>query len=392
MGVWRSIEGSVTVRVVSSDIQAVVQAMAQHGIVMYGIVLADELTAEFVIQRKDLAAAKGITESRGARLTLLNCSGMYWRVKSLLGRPVLIIGMLLILCLSVILPTRVLFVQVEGNSGIPSAAIEEAAAQCGIRFWASRRQVRSERVKNQLLESIGQLQWVGVNTAGCVATVSVREREVGRSPEEFSVSRIVACRDGIISTVVCTSGNAMCVPGQAVREGQTLISGFTDCGLSIRAERSQGEIFAFTNRDLRAVLPSDTLTAGCEGCGYRQISLVIGKNRINLWKDSGISCGTCVKIYKEKWVCLPGGFRLPVCVVVERCQAREASVWEAAADGVLEDFSRRYVSGQMLSGTILTKSEEITEEEACLMLTGRYECLEMIGRERGEEIVHGKNN
>ena len=392
MGVWRSMGGSVALRLVSSDIQGVLQILAQQGIVLYGVMLPDALTAEFVVRRQDLYAVNQAADRRGASLEQLKRFGIYWYLKDMLRRPVLIFGLLFLLILAVILPTRILFVRVEGNNRIATALIEETAAQCGIRFWASRREVRSERVKNRLLQSIGQLQWVGVNTSGCVATISVREKEVKDGAENFSVSRIVACRDGVISTVVCTSGNTLCIPGQAVREGQTLISGFTDCGLSIRAERAQGEVFAFTNREILAVLPLDTVELGCESCDSMQICVVAGKKRINLWKDSGISCTTCAKIYEEKWVRLPGGFRLPLCIVVERCWGRNTLESLSAKDSVLADFGRRYLSSQMLSGTILTKSEEITEEEAYLMLTGQYECLEMIGRERGEEIVHGKND
>lgn len=394
MGVWRSIGGLVTLRLVSSDVQTVLQLLARDGLVLYGVRQPDELSAEFAVLRKDYPAVKQIAQRRGDTLVLLQCSGVYWRVKALLHRPLLVSGMILMLLLAVMLPTRVLFVRVEGSTRIPSAKIIEAAENCGIHFWASRAQVRSERVKNQLLESIPELQWVGVNTTGCHASICVKERQERELKEDvYSVSRIVACRDGIVSTVVCTSGNVLCRPGEAVREGQTLISGFTDCGLSIRAERSQGEIFALTNREIRAVLPqcSDAKGNGCgSGC---QISLVIGKKRINLWKDSGISCMSCVKIYEEKWVCLPGGFRLPVCIAVERrmCGTESGGAVSCGSDA-LEDYSRNYLSSQMLSGTILTKAEEITEEEACLVLTGQYACLEMIGRERSEEIVHGKDD
>ena len=393
MGVWHSIGGQVALRLTSSDISSALRLFSQQGIVLYGINLPDPLTAEFVVEREDHRAIRTISERRGDRLELVGRSGIFWRMKALLHRPVLIAGILLLFSLVVVLPTRVLFIQVEGNSGIPAARIMEAAESCGIRFWASRAEVRSERIKNKLLESIPQLQWVGVNTTGSMATISVREREEKNIDDEFNVSRIVACRDGVVSTVVCTAGNALCSPGQAVREGQTLISGFTDCGLSIRAERARGEVFAFTNRKIRAILPGNTAYSTDDSCSGRQISLLIGKKRINLWKDSGISPTGCVKIYEEKWVCLPGGSRLPVSVVVETWTSRDESD-EVSADSndVLSAFVRDYLRSRMISGSILTKSEEFTEEEACLVLTGQYECLEMIGRERGEEIVHGKND
>ena len=41
----------------------------------------------------------------------------------------------------------------------------------------------------------------------------------------------------------------------------------------------------------------------------------------------------------------------------------------------------------MLSGKILGKLEHTDMEDAIYTLTGRYVCLEMIGRVRSEEII-----
>ena len=83
----------------------------------------------------------------------------------------MVIGLCLLLLLVCILPTRVLFMRVEGNESIPENLILEAAEDCGIRFGASRSAVRSEKVKNGILSRISELQWVGVNTKGCIAVI-----------------------------------------------------------------------------------------------------------------------------------------------------------------------------------------------------------------------------
>lgn len=392
MGVWRSVGGLIALRVICAEPCSLLQAMAEDGVILFGVTLSDPLTADFVVRRQDLGKVKLWTQNRGASLQLLGYGGLFWRIKALLRRRVLLTGGLLLLFLSVYLPTRVLFIQVDGNEQIPAALILEAAEECGIGFGANRGEVRSERVKNALLQRIPQLQWVGVNTFGCSATISVKERTEAVEQDGHAVSRIVAARDGIISTVVCTSGNVLCVPGQAVRTGQTLISGYTDCGLSVRAERAQGEIFAFTNHSLSAIMPEFTATRGERFRDVRGYSLIVGKKRINLWKDSGISDTRCVKIYEEKWVTLPGGFRLPVRLAVERLTRYEDSGPAEITKTQLQSFAARYLPQQMVSGTILTKEEQFTQENACLILQGQYSCLEMIGRERSEEIIYGKTD
>ena len=96
----------------------------------------------------------------------------------------------------------------------------------------------------------------GVNTSGCVATVSVRERTDPEVTEQDSaVSNIVASRDGFIVSATVTRGNFLCRVGQSVKAGQVLISGYTDCGICIQATRAEGEIYAQTSRDFAAVTP-----------------------------------------------------------------------------------------------------------------------------------------
>ena len=43
--------------------------------------------------------------------------------------------------------------------------------------------IRSEKVKNSLLQRIPQLQWAGINTDGCVAVISVREKTAIKNSE-----------------------------------------------------------------------------------------------------------------------------------------------------------------------------------------------------------------
>ena len=90
---------------------------------------------------------------------------------------VLIIGLMLLLFFSVWLPSRVLFIEIQGNDTLSAQSILEEAKDCGIIMGASRRFVRSQQVKNTLLDKLPQLQWAGVETIGCVAVITVRERQ-----------------------------------------------------------------------------------------------------------------------------------------------------------------------------------------------------------------------
>ena len=390
MNLWRSLAGMAEVELTCADTGGAFEAINRQGLPVFQILQISDLTVRFLIYRRDYKALCDLCGGRGDSLKLLGRRGLYWTVGGLLRRPVLTAGMALLLCLVFYLPARVLFVRVEGNAAVPANRILEAAEESGICFGASRREVRSERVKNALLGAVPELQWAGVNTSGCVAVISVRERTLTEeTKEEAFVSSIVAIRDGVITSCTVTGGTALCTVGQAVKEGQKLVSGYTDCGICIRAEAAEGEICAQTNRQLTVVSPSNIREVTGIGAGKQKYSLLIGKKRINLWKDSGISDTSCGRMYEEYYITLPGGFRLPFGWAVETDTVYEtasAEIPQADAEGMLFAFAQGYLSQQMVAGRILQKQEAVTLLDGVYLLEGEYVCTEMIGKVQREQI------
>ena len=399
MNLWNSLAGMVEAELTSADPEGTLAAAAEKNIAVFSVTRKEALVMRLRVFRRDLPALRKLCEKRGDRLSVRRTLGIYWTVKRFFARPVLALGVGLLLFLTLFLPTRVLFVRVEGNSTLPDRQILEAAETMGIRFGASRRGVRSERIKNALLGAIPELQWAGVNTRGCTAVISVRERtpEEKAGEEENRVGSVVAARDGVIVSCTVLEGTSKCTPGQAVRQGQVLISGYTDCGICIRAAWAKGEVYARTRREITVIAPAEWGERTEQTGSAVRYSLILGKKRINLWKGSGIWDGSCGRIETEYPLVLPGGFQLPAALAVE-----ELTFWdtvpsapeEVASQAELKAFAGAYLASQMVAGKILDRSESVFSQAGGYVLTGQYDCLEMIGRERAEEIGenHGQSD
>ncbi len=296
MGFVKSIMGLVTVELTSADVAQTICDLTALGVEAYDTKFVSELTVVIQIRRRDLKAVEKYAKKRDITVKILQRQGIYWKLRTLKERPLLIIGILALLYMAWTVPGRIYFIEVEGNSTIPTRLILEGARESGIGFGASRREVRSEKMKNALLSRVPQLQWAGVNTYGSRAVITVRERNEESDTEAVPrVSSIVAHRDGVILSCTVTRGNGLVAPGQAVKAGEVLISGYTDCGLSIEATRAEGEIFARTNRDLTVVTPLTRLERTDAGAETVNFSLILGKIRINLFKGSGISDSSSLK-------------------------------------------------------------------------------------------------
>lgn len=379
-------------RITSADIAGILRKLNQAGIALHDVVYLDELTVQLGVRSKDYKDAYSLLQDTESKITVLNKDAAHWRGWRLLHRPMLLTAIVVLLCFVFCLPGRIYFVEVEGNYNVPTNLILEKAELCGIGFGASRRQVRSEKIKNALLESIPQLQWAGVNTAGCVATISVEEKSIVEEKEENldRISSIVASRDAVILDYTATSGNVLCKVGEAVKAGQTLISGYTDCGIVIKATQARGEVYARTLHELELICPSDYTVRSAVTNKQERISLQIGKKLIKLYKDSGISPGSCVKMYSTKQLTLPGGFQLPVTLITETLvfYDTDASAQEQAADW-LPRYASSYLNSQMVAGLIEQADTQLWSGDGVSGMTGKYMCTEMIGRVQYEQMIQG---
>ena len=388
---WKKITGQVKLSLVCANIPALLLDIANSGIEINNVVQRDELTVKITVAGSNLQRVKTIVSKHAAKLSVIQKAGLAYDAASLLTRPVLIAGILLIFFLSIYIPSRIFFVHVNGNVNLPTAVILSAAENCGIRFGASRKDVRSEKMKNNLLSEIPDLQWAGINTAGCVATISVRERSVQETPGASSgVSSIVAARDGIIRSCDVKKGSKLCKVGQAVKAGQTLVSGYTDCGIYIQGTHADAEIFAQTNRKIVAKTPIDLVTRGEITHSKTRFAVKIGKKLIKLYKDSGISDATCVKMYFEDVLSLPGGFLLPVALVRETHTSYAPGSCvpsDANAYSWMNGYSQDYLTQQMVAGKIISNKSDIFVKNGTCTLSGNYFCLEMIGKVHNEEIL-----
>lgn len=391
--IWHNIlPGRILAEVISADISSFLNALAAKGIHLHDIQYCDELSVRITIDRKDYKNLIILSEKYGAVVKKKGYNGAFPVANRFMKRPVLLIFFFTVFLLSCYVPGRVYFLRVDGNTQVPERYILEVAEECGISFGAKRRLVRSEIMKNRLLEKIPQLQWAGINTSGCTAIISVREKTTSNKEvvTKHQVTSIVASRDGIIQSCTVQQGNALCAVGQAVKEGQVLVSGYLDCGIITKTTQADAEIKALTFHNLRIVAPCPTTVKGVRRGIKSKYSLRIGKKLIKFYKDSGNLHTTCGKIYSEEYIHLPGGFYLPIAVV------KETEVYYSEAGGELpvsdsgewiKEFANNHLKNIMISGEIVSADAEIVPDAGAFYLEGRYACMEMIGQIKHEEFL-----
>lgn len=382
MDLWWKITGYRRVRLTGADPMRTLRLLSRE-IRLEQIAWESGLSISFECARKDRHILQRICEHQGDRVEILREYGFPQLWKTCCSAPVITVFLVMLMGLSLWIPSRILFVQVEGNQMVPTSLILESAQNCGVSFGASRRDLRSEQVKNSLLHQLPELSWAGVNTDGCVATITVRERQ--QQPQENSRTRgdIVAARSGIVTSFTAYAGTPLCKVGQAVQKGQVLISGVTDLGLLTRVTAAQGEVFADTVAEVSAVLPRETLQKGENEQIIQRFSLLIGKKLIKFYSDSGILYPGCGKMKEVIPLELPGGWQLPVSLVIDtytQSQWLPAQCSRWTAEETLLQSIRRQITDHAVAAEIRTEQLALSEEEAVFRMDGKVGCREMIGR------------
>ena len=387
----------IRMSVTGGNIADTLRILTQNNIFLYDVIQYDELTAGISVSPRDITVIKNILNKRGDRYEQHNTSIYAKMLRVLQRRYILLLSLLVFIGVTIWIPTRIFFIEVTGNVHIPDNRILEIVSGYGLHFGAVREEIRSEAVKNQLLAEVDSICWVGVTTNGCVDTVQVQEKPIAEEQKSVHiVSSIVATCDGVVEEITATQGKAICKPGQAVRVGQVLISGYEDHGFLIKAGRAEGEIIAQTIHSVAALTPVTVVKRAEKLHTETNISVKIGKNIIKFNNNSGISPTTCVKLYEEKSVALPGGYLLPVTLMIETVIYYKTDLNDLTEDDVLwmENLTQAYIEENMLGGIVLRKSREYRMTEQSCLLKAIYTCREQIGKNRIEETLdfYGKDS
>jgi similar to stage IV sporulation protein len=386
---FHNLFAKIEITLSSANLSQTLANIQKRGFTIFDISWIDEYSVRFTVRKREQKKLESILKNRGDKIHIRQLATPASGVFGLVKRPFFIGLILLLFFMTLWLPSRVFFISVEGTTTVPERRIIEEINQAGIRFMSSRRAIRSESVQNDLLENLPQLQWVGINTYGCRAIIKVRERsQTAIQQETHQISSIVAARDGVVRNILVERGTAQCQVGQVVRKGQLLVSGYTDCGIYLQGTRAKAEIFADTVRKVSINLPCEyTVRSDCTDV-RKKYSVIIGKNRINLYKGSGISGVTCAKIYEEKYITLPGGFVLPLGIGVEKIYDYQTESQIISYDQqVLSEIASSYMKREIQSGRIISSDVLFECNETNCSLTEIFYCYEMIGMTYIEERV-----
>ena len=377
------LRGSVCVRISGARPAEGLNALTRAGIAWWGCSAVDDFAMKVYINLRDLRAAGAAAARSQCALEALRERGVPAAGRRLRRRTALLCSAAVCFALLAASTLFVWDIEVTGCESVSEGEILRALADCGVEsgsFWPA---WDADAVKNHVILAVPELSWVGVSVAGSRAEVRVRERtEPPETASDGAPGSVAARATGIIERMEVFEGRPVAAVGDAVAEGETLVSGeMTSETGPTRYVRASARVTARTFVELTAAAPLEH-TALAQRATHTRWALIFCGCRVHFYAGSSQTPPGCGKITTEYPLAVEGVFSLPVTLVRERVTEYALSPDREDEDALAEELKAELLArlGRRLGedGEALGVNFSVSESGGLLYVTLRAECREDI--------------
>lgn len=371
---------------------ALMDLCLRYGIVYHGFRWGEDGSASFEVSLFGAKRLAQLCQREGISVRIMKKGGLpplLWRYRKRAG---LLLGALIAMVLTILSTRFVWSVRVVGNEAMTKGEVVEELRSCGFGVGSYIPDVRTEDLETRVLIASDRISWIAVRLDGTVAVVQVIEHvEPPEEEERLRPANLVAARDGQIELIELYRGNCVVKIGQAVKEGELLVSGLYDSAtMGYRYTRAAGKILARTEHSFEVEIPFSYAEKVYDTPQYDEIVLNFFDFSMKIFKNTGNDDIECDIIKKEKIWTLFDRYPLPVSLCVteaapyrtETRQRTQEEVLTLAYDALEERLS------SFSEGTQLLRQEVVSEwTDTSLILHCTVYCIEDIAVQKEIEII-----
>ncbi|MFU0832982.1 MAG: Sporulation protein [Oscillospiraceae bacterium] len=289
----------------------------------------------------------------------------------------------------VLLSMHVWCIEVTGNTTLDSRVLLSALAENGLYPGARISSIQTKQLEQKLMLMFPKIRWMTINTQGCTMQVCIQEKtERPEIEQKTGFCNVKAAKTGQIVAIRVYAGTAKVKTGDAVAEGQLLVSGVVEDEFGeSKLVHASAEIIAETIRtcDIRVPLTqSDRVPTGSRVVrkslkifGANVPLTFIGKPKGD-YDVSGIQTdirlfGTLlpVSLYEEDWV---GMRTVPIHLTEQQALAQAKEKLSAYQKNLPQDTkvlavstSQRIEKDTFIYSVTLKCEENIAQESEILI-------------------------
>ena len=295
----------------------------------------------------------------------------------------LILGGVLAVLIMISSKNYVWDIRVSGYEGLDTEAVVEELERCGFYQGSSLSNFSADELENLFLRRSDNIGWISVNMRGTVAYIEVLPKYTPPKSEPKSPANVVAAHDGVIVEMITYSGLRMVEMGQAVREGDLLISGaYGEKTPGLHITRASGRVMAKTFRTFSVEIPLEYEQKIETGRVFCEKFVIFFGNEIKVFSNYRNLGATCVKIIEESETSFFGS---PVPMTIRDEIYREyntVKLQRTENEAKLEALEKlnELIKNELGDAEILKRSENVRFTESSCILECEIVCIEDIAR------------
>ncbi|MBE6563720.1 MAG: hypothetical protein E7655_00370 [Ruminococcaceae bacterium] len=206
--------------------------------------------------------------------------------------------------------------EVSGNKLLTDDEVLAQLSEAGFGVGSFLPRVDYDQVNHRLLIASEDIAWLGIEVSGTHAVVTVRERikkQASDASSEVRAANLVSNADGQIFYTTVYGGTTVVNPGDSVKKGDLLVSGFCEKeDGSFTLKRASGKVFAYVTRTLSVEVPFEQAEKVKTGESIAEYAVNIFGKSIKILQKGGKTPPKYDIIKSKTTVTVFGAVKLPL--------------------------------------------------------------------------------
>ncbi len=205
---------------------------------------------------------RALARKAGVRLRLLEKHGLPFQRKKLSRRRGLVVGLSIFILFLFVMSRFIWSIQVNVQEKVPPERILSVLEELGVKPGILRSSINVRETESKALLQLPELSWIALNIDGSTIYVEVNETmPVPPMVDPGSPCNVVASHAGQILELQIYSGQPVLEKGEAVLEGQIIVSGITQDKRGQNTFRhARADVLAQVSLSLEVAVPLDQVT------------------------------------------------------------------------------------------------------------------------------------
>ncbi len=233
--IWNYLAGYVIISIEGAYPERLINHLTQTGIEIWNL-KRQGASIRLCVGVGGFYRLRTIAREYPCRIRILEKHGLTVALCHMGSRYVMAFGWIAVVC-ALLLATRfVWIIDIEGCSDVEQSKVLQVLERKGVSAGTRRGSLDTAAIADAVMASDGRIAWAGAELTGVVLQISVKEASEGA--EIYTAGdpcSIFAAQDGVITSITALSGKPRVNSGDAVQEGEELISGNLGGGILTQA-------------------------------------------------------------------------------------------------------------------------------------------------------------